>query len=698
MANPWERDWSAPAAVPGKKPWERDWSVAQPQTSLVAQKAPSQTDYRGEGGGRGSTLESLLVGARQGVTFGAGDEINAAVRAAGDWIGNPLKIGDGQDFDPAYDKRLKHERGLLQQTGEENPVASTIGEIGGAVLPALTYGVPAMAGRGLIGMMGTGAAIGATEGAVYGFNSGEGGVMPRVGDAAKTAALGGVLGMAAPVAVAGMRQAYLGGRDLVTGGIDAAIDKGSQSRANRAIAKTVKRSGSSVADVTRALREALADGQDAYLIGDALGVSGQRRLSGIARSGGEASSDIVAALNQRQLDQSDRIAGYVRDTFGFNGQGSQPGTEGHVFRDAPADVLRRAQPSAAAAEGALKTARGDAADVAYRAARATAKPVDVRGPLEIINQRLEPLEGSGIAGDGIDSKLAQFRARLAAPKSALKPDETARELADFDRVLGVKQDLQDVIEAAQRRGEGNAVRELKKLEKALDLALEQSSDGYRVANDQFREASRVIDAVRAGSDMAAPGTRAVDNTSAFQGMTSVQQQAARLGYGDKALAKVEAAAGPGTNRARQFTSSKARQEAAALAKDPAKFGRQIDRENVMFETRNRTSGGSRTADNLEDISDLRGMDPSIIPQAMTAPIQAIISVLSRSGSTLTGMGPGTRKLVADALMSRDTGALQAAMAQAKTTQERGALAQSLIRLSAISTGGAGLVERNSGPR
>ena len=93
----------------------------------------SQANVRGDTAG--SSVEAALIGARQGVTFGFGDEINAGVRAAGDFIG-------GKPFGESYDARLEHERALLDQTRAENPVASIAGEVGGAML------VPAGAMRG----------------------------------------------------------------------------------------------------------------------------------------------------------------------------------------------------------------------------------------------------------------------------------------------------------------------------------------------------------------------------------------------------------------------------------------------------------------------------------------------------------------------------------------------------------------------
>lgn len=153
---------------------------------------------RGEGGGRGTGIEAALIGARQGVTFGFGDEINAGVRAAGDFIGNPLKMGDGKPFDEAYDDRLRHERAVLDQARSENPVASAVGEVGGALL------VPAGAVSTARGAMG----LGAATGGVYGFGEGEGGLESRAAEAAQGAFSGALFSGALAGAQKGLRASY----------------------------------------------------------------------------------------------------------------------------------------------------------------------------------------------------------------------------------------------------------------------------------------------------------------------------------------------------------------------------------------------------------------------------------------------------------------------------------------------------------
>lgn len=227
MSGPWEKYAAQPAA---EGPWTK-YAQSAPES---ASQANEPTDYRGEGGGRGTRLEAALVGARQGVTFGYGDEINAGVRAAGDWLG-------GQDFGTAYDKRLEHERGLLDQTRRENPVAAIGGEIGGAMLiPGASMKAGATVGENAIRLGMTGAA----SGAAYGFGSGEG-----FEDRAIGAGVGGALGLATgaatPYALRGVQKVMDRGatRKAIDAAADAAPEPASLARQSGALYEKARQSG-----------------------------------------------------------------------------------------------------------------------------------------------------------------------------------------------------------------------------------------------------------------------------------------------------------------------------------------------------------------------------------------------------------------------------------------------------------------------
>ena len=206
-----------------------------------------------------------------------------------------------------------------------------------------------------------------------------------------------------------------------------------------------------------------------------------------------------------------------------------------------------------------------------------------------------------------------------------------------------------------RAGRNNEARELGKLVKELDSALESSSPQYRAANDGFRTASGVIESVDSGSNMAARG-RAADNVPAFQAMTPDQKGAARVGYGDRLLAKIEANAAPTANKAKPLTSTKVATEADAMAIDPQLLRSRVAREGDMWETQNKALGGSRTADNMQDVQNLGPM--AEVGRAVgDAASMNVGQALSRAAGAIApyvkGQNEATRTLIARALMSND---------------------------------------------
>jgi len=437
---------------------------------------------------------SALLGATQGATFGFGDEAIAALLSASPNM--------------TYDQALAATRGLTADARAANPVTTTAAEIAGGIGSGLAGGLGAIgAGGSLAARSAIGAGVGAAEGGLYGFGSGEGGLANRAQSAGESALVGGAVGAAAPGLIAGARMVG----DAVKTPVMSALNIGSNTQASRAIEQMMQRSGMSADDLQRAMHQATQEGQPEYMLADALGTSGQRGLSGVARQPGDARQQIADFMSNRQLNQGNRLSGFLAEGLG-------------------------APDTAAARVASLTQARGDEAAKAYAAARQGAGPVDVRGAVGAIDQRVGPMRGSGVALDGIDKRLEGFRNRLTARNPAAP--NLSVELSDFDRVLGVKQDLGDAIGEAVRAGRNNEARELMGLQKQLDAALEGASDGYRTANDNFAKASRSIDAVGEGSAATSGRVRADDVAGQYSAMTPDQQSAFRAGYADPLIAKI----------------------------------------------------------------------------------------------------------------------------------------------------------------
>lgn len=617
-----------------------DGTYGQPPADMFANPTTGQMTSRDmlrenatTGAGRAG-----LFGASQGTSFGYSDELAGGV---GYLEGGP----EMAKF------RMEQARAALEANRDAHPVASIAGEVGGAMLPAVAS-APAAIGKGLVGTMARGAGIGAIEGGLYGSGTGEG-LAGRGKNALQDLFLGSIVGGMTPAAVSGVKA----GARAVADPLGGALNLGNKGRAYRAVANTVRHSDKSLDDITGDIMQASAQGQPEYRVMDALGTAGQRRASGLVRSGGDSADELAEFLTQRQAGQGDRVGSFVSDAFDVAGT------------------------TAKRTEAGLRAGRDATADAAYSAARGNAAPVDIRSAVSAIDDRIGGMQGVDIAGDGIDAKLSRFRKRLIANKTPEGVDSI--ELSDFDRVLGVKQDVQDAIGAAVRAGRNNEARELGKLVSALDEALEGSSDMYRAANDGYRESSRVIDAVGRGADMTRPG-RYADNIDQFGAMTPDQQSAARVGYGDKLLNKIEANAAPTANRAKPLMSPKAVNQADAMAIDPRLLRDRLARENTMWETQNRAIGGSKTADNMQDIDATSGVVGGIGRAAKSLANMnfgdAVVQSVGALAPKMTGQNEATRKLLAQALMSQDpNAALGGAMSKAGSEALRQRFIEALLR-------------------
>lgn len=608
--------------------------VADPQTGGTLDLRADPTIPEGQAASAG-------FGLMQGLGYNFGDELIGGMAAA-----------TGQD-PRFYTERARETQRRAQ---ENDPLTYGAANIGGAVASSLTAGKALGLGPALTGTTGqravAGALLGAGEGVASGFGGGEG-LNDRLTGAAAYGAGGLALGAAAPYVLKGAGQVW---DKVVSGPIASMRSAPSAVRASDAVNTALKRSGMTADEVDDLLRQAEMEGQGVFTLADALGNSGQRMLAGVARQPGDARQGIVDTLMRRQEGQGGRVAGFLVDQL-----------------DAPDTALQRS--------ATLTAARDATADTAYSAARGNAAPVDVRGALGVIDARLGPMQGMGVADDGIAATLSRYRNRLAAPNP--QAPNTSVELSDFDRVLMLKQEIGDDIGAAVRAGRNNEARELGKVKDALDAALEDASKGYRAANDGFAKATRAIEAVDAGKASASSRMRPQDVADQYTRLGSVSPEATdafRAGRADTEIARIDAAA-PGVNKVRSLLSDKSLADLGLMANDPATLNRQLGREDTMFRTTQAATGGSMTADNLADAADIEKFNYGLLANLLTgnwktAAAQAGPTILN----SLQGRNTATRDLIAKMLLDKNIrGAIAPALAAEAKAGPRRAIVEALVR-------------------
>lgn len=542
-------------------------------------------------GGRGG---AALQGGGQGLGFGLFDEAVGALHG----------VTGGGTYQQNYDYARDVMRHDLQRSREQYPITTIGAEVLGGVGSGLgaTSAVPAA--RTMAGTMGQNIGLGAGLGALYGFGAGEGD--GRVKNALNQGAIGGIVGAAAqPLAWA----ARTGWNALANAGRNV-MPSASPVSVGNALHAALRGSGQSSDEVVNALKMASADGQDVFRLADALGISGQRSLSGAVRQGGEAKRIASEFLDTRQAGQGERLSRLVSEALGVDD-------------------------TANATRATMTAARGRAADAAYGAARDQSGAVNLNKAIGAIDDLLmrDPILGdTPLTRGAMGERLMQVRSQLTNGDA---------QLIDFNTVLNLKSDL---FEQMQRNPRLAAT--MRPVYSALDDALEGASRGYRAANDAFRTASREIDQIDAGIAASRPSRRAADTVAEYGGLQSDAQRGAyRAGYGDRVLGRIEGAA-EGVNKARPLTSQKSAEELAAMARDPDLLSRAIGRENTMFQTRNMALGGSQTADNLMDIAGTNAL--ARIPTTVMGVLDAGLGAVN---SLARGQNAATREAIVRALLS-----------------------------------------------
>lgn len=620
--------------------------IAQQIGAKPRNDAPQTTTADGRDNALGM-VDTFVRGMADTSGLGFADEISAG-------------LGTGFGFLGDYDKELARQRAIDDSDYQNRFGTRLAGQIGGGLLGGyglarlgLSFaGNAARAGAGLGRVAMGSAADGAILGGAQGVGSGEG-VGDRLTKGAVGSSVGTLIGGAAPYAIAGVSEA---GR-AVAAPLMARVRP--QPFANRALSAGLNRAGMSPDDVAAALTRAQADDQGMFTVADAMGHSGQRMLSTVARNPNDMRQQVVDALISRQMGQGERLSRTLAE--GFN-----------------------AQDTAAQRAASLAAERNNLAGVNYANASAGAKPVNLTGAIDKIDRLLgrDPILGETALSRGpMGLRLKALRAQM---------QRNGEQLVDFDRIVALKSDLYQ-----QMKRNPDVANEMRPVYELLDGALENASPTYRAANDAYRAQSRTIDAVDAGTVAASGRTRAADNIQRFNAMEPGERMAFRAGYSDPMIARVEASSiSPSTNKARPLMTEKTGQEfpAFAIPQRVDKMGRRIAREQRMFETANAALGGSKTADNLADAAEMAKFDPGVFANLLRGrPIAAAVDAVAKMASEAKGMPPAVMDRIAKTLletrpdvarqMLRDSGT------QAAIRNGRRALANAiLVNMSASAPG------------
>jgi hypothetical protein len=599
--------------------------------------ATALTDMRDPG-----AAEAGLWSTLDGMSFGYGDNMVAALASA-------------MDGGLTYDEALAQVRDQMKAGSDARPGLTLAGNIAGGVLSSVGGGVAGLVGKGatIPSKIGLGMLAGGVEGGLAGGGASN---ADNPLDWAKGTAMGAGIGAGLGGAISGAGQAV---KHLAWNPLLSAVGAKSDTKATEMVQRYMRQAGMTPEDIRRATAKAAQEGQPEFVAADAMGVRGQRALGSMSRQPGDYQQAIVDQLDTRQAGQGDRIGGFFSDAFGGSSTAKQEAA-------------------------AIKAARKAEANTAFGAVRGNAAPVDVRGPLSVIDNYVGPFSGSGVNMDAIGNKMASYRSRLATANNGTQ-------LADWDAVWKVKNEIADDIGAAVRAGRNNEVRELTAIKNALDTALEDASAGYKQANANFSEASRVVDAFDQGRK-ANSSARIEDIIDEAAPLSPAARDAYRTGYTDPMLGRM-AARDPGANKVAGLMSPKTSGFIDNFADDPELLKRRIGRESTMFGTRAEATGGSATAmRQAEDAANADMVGPMVSAAATMNPAGIIRVIMDKAMRAGMGSTPATRELVAKALLSPDPEAVLAAgIKKVARNSEARALIEAMLRAVAMK-GGAALLQ------
>ncbi len=585
-----------------------------------------------------------------GMTLGADNTLIAGVLSPIEAFRRNVGLAEGYKYAKAREDKIMED--ARKNTGVLGTAAEVLG--GGAAGAGLAAGGVTAARllgpeAGLLARTGASAADAAALGGFSGAMEGNG-LAERAGNAAIGAGVGGAVGAAAP----GILSMLGAVASPVVSNIRARTNPEGYARSQ--VARAVSESGQSPNDISLNMLQAANDGQGMFTLADALGNSGQRMLSTVARAPGAGRTAVVDVLEGRQSEQGRRIAAALSEGF-------------------------QAPETAAQTEARMLAARNRQADAEYNAVRGSAADVDVSRAVAAIDREIGHSGAnrfnSGLANDSGEAALESIRRRLTDGNLTV---------SDFTATQRVRGDLSDAIEAARRSGANNKARMLGNTLRELDAAMEAASPGFRDANRNFAQATRDIEAIQTGRAAATRG-RPEDTIPTFSALSPRGQEAFLAGYADPLIASTQGAA-PGVNKARPLLNDAFRDEAAMMAPGNDMLQRRLARENTMFETRAQALGGSKTAENLADQAAM-GVDPSIIRDALTGNYGGVARrALGAVSNGLSGNTPEVRAEIARQLLQNGANVSPAALQQmVDQTIARQQFVQQIAR--ALGRGGSG---------
>lgn len=585
------------------------------------------------------------------------DEGNAAISAAANWA-------TGGSYGQPYDQALEYYRGQDRATDEAHPVASTVGKFAGGL--AVAPITPFISGATTLGKIVGGAATGLGYGAAHGFGEGEGGFGNRLDKAEDYAAFGAGVGAGIPVLAAGAGGLLNAGRQAAPWIAARLPGRNADRIADDIMAQRMERSGIT----PQATAADLAAGQEAARLGSnsqarlpemiADTSDSMQRLTGsVYRQGGRAGEMVRDAIETRQRGDQNPLSRFSSGDTGQRGQ-----VEDALSR---ALQLRTADTARTTEQNIIRTQKAEGARL-YEEARANSEPFNLQGVIDGMALRIQEFP-PGISGQlqravdlftqplkkgAADAELAMmtklrrmaadFDEKIANARTDQVRERLARRYAtvmrrgqedlnalrtrnniysaqrqpvdNIARFDAAKQELDDMIESAQRGGENNLARLLTGFKNDLLEAVHMpDANGNPTRNLKYHEARNAWGSAAENREALDLGRAALrDNSEVsleqYRALTPGQKVFFRQGF----LESARNALGrkrSGNDATLPFQEARVQDllreiipntpgENAVFADRSGRFGEYLRRQERMGQTRNRVLGNSATEQRRQD--------------------------------------------------------------------------------------------------
>lgn len=592
MANWWD---SAPLAEPAKTPaaagnWWDAAPLAQgdanagfqnPVQVTPGQNAPTRVSMDMTKAPDRGVMDAAARGAASGLTANFYDELRGLVEAGGAKEQDPAsllgliqgiykKTTGNEGADERYNAAVSRERELTKTAEEQHPVASMAGNVAGAI--ALPIGAAGSAGT-LPARIGRGAAVGAGVGGVSGLGDGE--TLPdRISKGLTGAAIGGAVGGALPVVVEGVIRGARAATSPVANilrGIRNPDDE-----AARRVATSIERDMQADPNaVSRLTAQEFAASRQAGGPATIMDVGGETTRA-LARSAANTSPEGRAALgrtiNDRFEGQSERVTGWLRNTFHF--------------------------PDANAQSQALTEAAKSVNKPAYAKAYA-------EGRAGVWDDELSELSQAPIVQDAVAAATRQAKNKSAGgvlnastPSRWINNGKPTLEFWDL-----VKRQIDQEINVAKRAGKNEDVGTLTEVKNTIVAKLDEAVPSYAKARSGAAHFFDAQDSLEAGKNYVTKNVASSDVRRALAQMTPLERQLFQDGFVSEFIANISKIGDRRSvlNKIAESPAAREKLEIVLGKARAAELEAGLRVEGIMDLARNAIQGNSTTARQLAEL-------------------------------------------------------------------------------------------------